>query len=153
MMESKATGDDEVPAGSSKPRNAPTLPIRRLCSLSLHDASSSTEDILLDTSLFPPESVRTGDIMQIVAVEGFENRSSGATENFQIDKSRSKPTGQAEGEERIAPLPSIDPQNFDHLLIEEKNNIFVVKNMSMEMLSKQQNIQVGHCRNQSMGAA
>lgn len=145
-MGSDAVGGDKAPARSSEPGKAPTLPWRRLCSLSLHDASSFTEDILVNTSLFPPQSVRTGDIMQIVAVDGFGKRNTGASENFYDDTSRIKPTGGAGEEDRNNPSPSIDLQNYDQLLVSEKSNIFVVQGMSHEMLSKQPNIEVGHHR-------
>lgn len=145
-MDSDVAGGEEVPKGSSKPGKVPTLPFQCLCSLSLHDAGASTEDILVNTSLFPAQSVRAGDIMQIVAVDGFEKHNTGAIENFYIDTSRLKPTGEAgEGDRNTTP-PANDLPNYDHLLVSEKSNIFVVKSMNDEMLSKQPNLQVGQRR-------
>lgn len=143
-MGPEAAGGDEVPTSPSKEGQAPRLPFRRLCSLSLHDASSFTEDILVNTSLFPAQSVRAGDIMQIVAVDGFEKHHSGAVGNFHVDTSRTKPTGEAEGGDRNTPAPLINLQSYDALLSPEKTNIFVVKSMGPEMLSKQPSIEVSH---------
>ena len=133
------TGNDEVPAGVAKPAKAP---IRRLCSLSIHDASSSSEDIMVDTSLFPAGSVCSGDIMKLVAVEGFEKRKSGAAEDFHNDADGSKLAAEFGEEGGTAPSDVNDSQSYDHLLGSERSNIFVAEGMSQEMLSKHPHLQV-----------
>lgn len=142
-MGPEAPDGDKVPARPSKEGQVPKLPFRRLCSLSRHDASSAADDILVNTSLFPAQSVGAGDIMQIVAVDGFEKNNSGATESFYTDTSRTKLTGGAGGD-RNTSAPLINSQHYDALLSPEKTNIFVVKSIGPEMLSKQPNLEVGH---------
>ena len=134
-----ATTSDEVSAAVAHPAEAP---IRRLCSLSIHDASSSAEDVLVDTSMFPAGSVCIGDIMKIVAVEGFEQRKAGAVEDPHIDANRSKLAAEIGGEGGTAPRDSNMSQSYDHLLGSEKSNIFVVRNISQEMRSKHPGLQV-----------
>ena len=145
-MDSNAVDGGEVPTIFQKPGMAPTAPTRRLCSLTLHDASFSSEEILVNTSLLPAESVRTGDVMQIVPVEGFVKRNSGNFADFPSDASRLKSAAEARGEDRNSPFPSVNPQAYDHLLRSEKSNIFMVTSMSQEMLSKQPSMQVSHDR-------
>ena len=125
-MPSGAATSDEVPGSSPKLDKVSPLPIRRMCSLSLHDANSSAEEILVNESLFPAHTIRVGDIMQIVPVEsqGWNKTASEA--------------GEDDGNTQ-----TLDGLNrYDHLLCSERCTIFIFKSISQEMLSRQPNLQV-----------
>lgn len=108
----------------------------QICSVSVHDASYSKEDIVLIRDLFPGDIVRVGDLMQIATVRPVDRfrlfRDGVSSSGTKIP--RQKPDARTEQETAHRTDDSDLESNITHL--------FFVKPMTPEMLLKQPNAQI-----------
>lgn len=124
-------------AGWAKSSNAP---VRRLCSLWIHDESFSTEDVLVNLSQFPTDKINIGDLLQIMAIDE-SNKDTLDVNQFQSPSSNrgKKKDFSRDGEPSgIRGTPHFNELRFDL----SKRHVFVVKATSLEQNLKQPGLQV-----------
>lgn len=113
------------------PGRASKDPIHRLCTVSIHEGSSSDEGVLLNLEYFPHERVKDGDLMRIsLEKEDFEPK---IARNGAVSASTFNQLGNSNVEEsRYA------ERNSDSI----RTHLFVAKAASAEMLTRQPTIQL-----------
>ncbi|KAI9852137.1 MAG: vacuolar membrane-associated protein iml1 [Thelocarpon superellum] len=136
-------------AGPRRPR------VRRLCTLWVQDDKFSREDVILNPTIFPPDAVKIGDLVEIAAVE-----STVAARDFQdvapppVDEMQlQEPSNALDGSIQAAieakagdSARSVDVKwNIDDEgdeVDQQRRYLFLVKDLSHEHKSKQPNLQV-----------
>ena len=132
----------------------------RLCTLWVHDDNFSKEEVILDTSLFPPDTLRAGCLAEVVAAgsritsRDFQDVAERAAENdcrsgkagglasvasldAEVDPSSGNSTPVPVDDRRLAPE---DTQELDR----QNRYVFLVKDMSKDQKTKHPKLQVRH---------
>ena len=124
--------DDAVPTSpivSIAPKAKVGVPVRRLCSLSIHNENLSKEDVVINLALFHGTDVKTGTLMQLTAIKGSDDT---LVHSVKLQNALQKPTHAAD----------VHSENVDI----SRHHVFSAKAMSEEMLSKQPNAQISISR-------
>ena len=118
----------QVLSTAPQAKNPPSA--RFLCSLSVHDDIFSTEDVIINLTLFPAGQVKAGTLMQLTALKG----------NIEPINNYD---GKAHGtmQKPIAAV-HVQPENVDV----NRHHVFSAKAMSEEMLLKQPNVHISISR-------
>ena len=105
------------------------VPVRLLCSLSIHDENFSKEDVILNLAIFHERDVKVGTLMQLTALKG---------------SIESIVHGQKSQNAMQTPLAAavVQPENMDL----NRHHVFSAKAMTEEMLLKQPNLQISISR-------
>ena len=122
--------------------------MQHICTLSIHDASVSKEDVVLDLSLFPPIAFSVGDIVHLVAINNQDHvkakssQPAGYESSLRITKERyttKQSTFSKAGE-------GSDKSNTRHFAQEpldvSKGYLFVVKDVPSDLITKLHGAQV-----------
>ena len=124
--------DDTVPGAhivSEAPEEKSGVPVRLICSLSIHDEKFSKEDVVLNLALFHDSDVKEGTLMQLTALRrNVETVVQGAKSENVMSK----------------------PSSAEYVQIKDmetsRHHVFTAKAMSGEMLLKQPNAQISISR-------
>ena len=124
--------DETLPGAhvlSTAPQAKSGVPVRFLCSLSVHDENFSNEDVIINLALFDGSGIQTGTLLQLTALKGsFEaNLRDGKSHN-----AIQKPVTAA----------NVPPENVDVT----RHHVFSAKAMTEEMLLKQPNVHISISR-------
>ena len=122
--------------------------MKHTCALSIHDASVSKEDVLLDLSLFPPVAFSVGEIVHLVAINNQDHvkakssQPAGHESSLRITKERHTPkqstfseAGEASGRSDTGPFAQ-EPLDVS------KGYLFVVKDVPSDLIIKLHGAQV-----------
>ncbi|KAI9679233.1 MAG: vacuolar membrane-associated protein iml1 [Caeruleum heppii] len=128
----------------------------KICTLWVHNENFSKEEVILNINAFPCNTVRTGDLVEIVSLKSetsihdFQHLNDARHGTDQIRHSRhytggapetSSATGEGSNELKTTDEPFVDESVQPDPDI-RKRYLFIVKDMSSEQKSKQPNLQV-----------
>lgn len=129
-----------------------------LCTLWIHDEASSREEVILNTALFPPDSIASGRLAAIVPLQTGKSdaeRQNGSQEDLSDDTGpRSHLGGAQRARNGHASMDQSGLPKFTQLDAEahaerarsdadpRKTYVFLVREMSSEQRAKQPNLQV-----------
>lgn len=141
------TGNNER-AGSIDPSESSTtssFPVKRVCSLSIHD--DARNDVSVNLDHFPGENIKVGDLMQITASNDTANTSLDNDEPQSCNHGRN---GQSSNNHDFTPSnvnARGSSQQWKHDYSEPASSlsqryVFAVKNMSSEQKTKRPDCQV-----------
>ena len=122
--------------------------MQHTCTLSIHDASVSKEDVLLDLSLYPPIAFSVGDVVHLVAINNQDHEKAkssqpaGHESSLRITKDKHTPKQSAfskagEGSDKS------NTRRFDQEPLDvSKGFLFVVKDVPSDLITRLHGAQV-----------
>lgn len=144
-----ATGDPFACSQSAKS----DLPVRRLCTLWVHDEVFSTDDVLVNLAQIHAENIKAGDTMQIVALKNPSEYPSVDDETQGQPESQGKRTKAPLDPKSTSTFSSVkrigtgETNGFDeHLIDSTRRHLFTVKETSSNQNAKKPGLQVGFAK-------
>lgn len=131
-----------------------TQPVRRTCSLWVHDDNLSREDVLLDLAVFPKDAVRQGDLLEVAALaeNPADEESAPSTVVSNVSNGAESTGPDKQGiPDTVAQDSAGDGQHTRRSRLREQGKrtsqryssyVFLVKELSPELKQKYPNLQV-----------